>query len=213
VLFLDEALEFRRPVLQGLREPMERGRIILSRAGRRFWFPADFQLLLAANPCPCGMLGRSDRVCLCSVSEVERYWKRIGGPLLDRIDLRMAVFPESVATASPSDSSETLRSAVRQAFRSQKSRGRIDFNRSLGAVAAREACGLGAVEERLVSRISERFGFSTRATVSLLRVARTIATVEGETRVREEHLFEAAAYRRAGEDEPLWSGSSLDRAG
>mgnify|MGYP006277272285 FL=1 len=212
-LFLDEALEFRRPVLQGLREPMERGRIVVSRAGRRFWFPADFQLLLAANPCPCGMLGRHDRVCLCSVAEVERYWKRIGGPLLDRVDLRMAVNAETVMVHEESDSSAAIRGAVVEAVSYRRQRGGRTYNRALPGVAAREACDLTPDGERLVRRVSEQFGFSTRATVSLLRVSRTIADLAGAARVTEEHILEATAYRKSGESEPLWDAGLLDRVG
>jgi magnesium chelatase family protein len=214
-LFLDEALEFRRPVLQGLREPMERGRIALSRAGRRLWFPADFQLLLAANPCPCGMLGRSDRICLCSVSEVERYWKRLGGPLLDRIDLRMTISSAMGDQTSSTEGSAALREQVitaqrRAVERHAAGRGTL-YNRSLTGMEARQACKLSPQGEKSMRRVVERLRLSTRAVISVLRVARTIADLADETTVRDEHLLEAAAYRSVGEREPFWSAVALDR--
>ena len=97
VLFIDEAPEFHRDVLQSLREPLEEGRIALARAGRVVRYPADFQLVLAANPCPCGNLGRDGKVCVCSIPDVQRYWRRIGGPLLDRIDIRVPLRPPMLA--------------------------------------------------------------------------------------------------------------------
>ena len=123
VLFLDEAAEFRTSVLQMLRVPLESGRITLSRAGRATTFPADFQLLLATNPCPCGFYGSRDKLCLCSARSVEQYWKKFSGPLLDRIDIRVQV---SSSKAKDDDgkrfSLEELRLGVAKAVTIQRDR-------------------------------------------------------------------------------------------
>jgi magnesium chelatase family protein len=202
-LFLDEGLEFRRPVLQGLREPMERRQIRLSRAGKRYWFPADFQLIIATNPCPCGMLGRTDRTCLCSVHEVERYWKRLGGPLIDRIDIRLAVVPE-VRVTNGGESSEEIRRRVVHARSIAYRRNGGRTNAKLSGQEAAEANRLSSGLETLLRRITVSFGLSSRAVVSVLRLTRTIADLDGSENAAEEHLLEAVGYRRHGEDRPLW---------
>jgi magnesium chelatase family protein len=202
-LFLDEGLEFNRPVLQGLREPMEKHQIRLSRAGRRFWYPAAFQLLFATNPCPCGMLGREDRVCLCSVHEVERYWKRLGGPLLDRIDLRIYVAPEGDISARGETSAQIqARVYAARVMSYRRNSGRP--NADLTGQEALDAAALQPSTNELLTRVVRSFGFSARAAVSLLRVARTIADLEQETSITESHLLEAVAYRRLGEENPPW---------
>lgn len=205
ILFLDEALEFRRPVLQGLREPLERRRVSVSRARGNYWFPADFQLLMATNRCPCGMLGRRDRACLCSLAEVERYWRKLGGPLLDRIDLRLPLMPVPVSGLETTDSSATIRARVlaAESFRRDR-RGQPQPNARLTAEEALEACALSSAGQELVRTCGVRFGLSTRASLSVLRVARTVADLAGELRVGEEHLLEAVSYRRHGEQRPLW---------
>lgn len=205
ILFLDEALEFRRPVLQGLREPLERRRVSVSRARGNYWFPADFQLLMATNRCPCGMLGRRDRACLCSLAEVERYWRRLGGPLLDRIDLRLPLMPVPVSGLEPTDPSASMRARVLAAdsFRRDR-RDQPHANARLTAEEALEACDLMPGAADLLRTCGVRFGLSTRASLSVLRVSRTIADLAGEARVGEEHVLEAVSYRRHGEQRPLW---------
>lgn len=205
-LFLDEGLEFRRPVLQGLREPMERRHIRLSRAGRRYWFPADFQLIMATNPCPCGMLGRSDRTCLCGVQEVERYWKRLGGPLIDRIDLRLSVRPEHAVTDGGESSAEIRRRVVRARSTAYRRNGGRT-NAKLSGHEAAEADRLSSSLEALLRRVTVSFGLSSRAVVSVLRLTRTIADLDEAESAAEEHLLEAVGYRRHGEDRPLWDAT------
>lgn len=108
-LFLDEAPEFGKHILQNLREPLENKRISITRAGQNFWYPADFQLAMTSNVCPCGALGRNNRTCLCGVQHIAKYWKRIGSAILDRIDMRMAVEPVSPeALLQPSEESSDL---------------------------------------------------------------------------------------------------------
>ncbi|MFP4377823.1 MAG: YifB family Mg chelatase-like AAA ATPase [Spirochaetales bacterium] len=202
-LFLDEGLEFRRPVLQGLREPMERRQIRLSRAGNRYWFPADFQLIMATNPCPCGMLGRQDRICLCGVREVERYWKRLGGPLIDRIDLRLSVTAERLVTGGGETSGE-IRSRVIRARAIAYRRNGDRTNAKLSGREAADALGLPPSLQALLRQVTSAFGLSSRAIVSVLRLTRTIADLDGSENAGEEHLLEAVSYRRHGEDRPLW---------
>lgn len=211
-LFLDEALEFRRPVLQGLREPLEHGRVSVSRAGVKYWFPARIQLLLATNRCPCGMLGRSGRACLCSVNDVDRYWRKLGGPLLDRIDLRIDVPPRPLADLPETDSSAELRERVQAAVSFRRERGQPVRNSDLTAERAYAVCRLDAGARALISRAARTFGLSTRASLSVLRVARTVADLAASDRVEEEHLLEAVSYRRYGEQRPLWQADGPQRA-
>lgn len=204
-LFLDEALEFRRPVLQGLREPLEHRRVRVARARGNYWFPARIQLVLATNLCPCGMLGRADRICMCSIAEVERYWRRLGGPLLDRIDLRVQVEPLPLEQLPRTDSSTSMADRVSGAisFRLDERRQTLR-NGDLTAVQAVEEARMTAAARSAFERAGRTLGFSTRASLSALRVARTVADLERETRVDEEHVLEAVSYRRTGEVRPLW---------
>lgn len=203
VLFLDEALEFQRPALQGLREPLERGSVHISRAGRTFWFPARMQLIMAANPCPCGNLGRSDRHCLCSLSEVERYWRRLGSPLLDRMDLRVVVPLEDVSSLPLTDTSGQMAKSAKRARDRQLARDGVTSAelsvRQLSTVTLNEDA------RRMLERSCARLRLSGRASASIIRVARTIADVEGCELVDGDHVLEAVAHRRRGEDIPLWS--------
>ena len=204
-LFLDEALEFRRPVLQGLREPLERRRVRVARARGNYWFPARIQLVLATNLCPCGMLGRTDRICMCSIAEVERYWRRLGGPLLDRIDLRVQVEPLPLEQLPRTDSSSTMAHRVADAisFRLDERRQTLR-NGDLTAVQAVEEARMTAAARSAFERAGRALGFSTRASLSALRIARTVADLDCEARVDEEHVLEAVSYRRTGEMRPLW---------
>lgn len=204
-LFLDEALEFRRPVLQGLREPLERRRVRVARARGNYWFPARIQLVLATNLCPCGMLGRADRICMCSIGEVERYWRRLGGPLLDRIDLRVQVEPLPLEQLPRTDSSTVMARRVAGAIRFRRNERRQSLrNGDLTATQAVEVARMTAAARRAFERAGRLLGFSTRASLSALRVARTVADLAGEPRIDEEHVLEAVSYRRTGEVRPLW---------
>ena len=208
VLFLDEALEFHRSVLQGLREPLERRRVNVSRAGRSYWFPAAFQLFMAANPCPCGNLGRRDRECLCSLAEVERYWRRIGGPLLDRVDLRVAVGSRDIDSLPVGESSSDMRRAVDRARARQESRrdhARCRYNAELPVERLFAVVEMTEHARQTYRAACIKLRLSARASVSVARVARTIADLEDADVVSEDHVLEAVAHRRNGEDQPLWS--------
>jgi magnesium chelatase family protein len=208
VLFLDEALEFRRPVLQGLREPLERGRVHISRAGHTYWFPAAFQLCMAANPCPCGNLGRADRVCLCSLAEVDRYWRRIGGPLLDRVDVRVAVRAEHISSLPATEGSSAMRqdvAAASQRARERNSRYGCEKNADIPVELLFDACRMSERARSAYRAACEKLRLSTRASVSVARVARTIADLSSSETVSAQDVLEAVAHRRNGEDRPLWS--------
>lgn len=205
VLFLDEAGEFRANALQALREPMEEGRLRISRAGASAWFPADFQLVVATNPCPCGNLGRPGRECVCSLEAVDRYRAKLGGPLLDRIDLR--VDTSRGGGAEPAISSAEARSRVAEARQRQAKRfggsGTATNGRMGPALAARH-CRLGEGLARALEEKARSLGLSARSTHSALKVARTIADLDGMEMIGEAQLFEAIAYRVEWEG-TVWS--------
>jgi magnesium chelatase family protein len=209
VLFLDEAAEFRQDVLQALREPIEEGRVRLVRANASASFPADFQLILAANPCPCGALGRPGRACLCSIQELQRYRRKIGGPLLDRIDIRVPVRPAAPGTllGPPGESSAAIRARLGAAVAIQRERFRgttIGRNSRLGPELVNAYCPLGNAATRAFERAVERLGLSSRACHSILKVARTIADLEGSDCIGEPQLLEAIQHRRFGEADEIW---------
>jgi magnesium chelatase family protein len=176
ILFLDELPEFSRTALESLREPLETGRVSISRLGRRLDFPAQFQLIAAMNPCPCGYLGDGTDRCRCGAARVRQYRSRISGPLLDRFDLHVEV-PQVAyrnLTATPADpGGETLREQVAHARNRQTTRGalnaRLDQRELLSSIK------LDATAGRLLAEAQERWRFSTRSVVRILKVARTLA--------------------------------------
>jgi len=201
VLFLDELPEFSRHVLEVLREPLESGHIVVSRAARQSTFPAQFQLVAAMNPCPCGYAGDPRRQCRCTPEQIQRYRAKLSGPLMDRIDLAVEVPPlplhEMDASRSARDEdSATVRARVLRARRHALMRA----GRSNAEISHRELerdCALGPAERRWYEQALERLGLSARAYHRVLRVARTIADLDGGTAVLErEHLAEALQYRR-----------------
>ena len=199
VLFLDELPEFSRHVLEVLREPMESGHILISRAARQSTFPAQFQLVAAMNPCPCGYAG--DARCHCTPDQVQRYRSRISGPLLDRIDLCVEVpavpLTELASACSPRDEdSATVRARVLKARRQSLMRA----GRPNADISTRELerdCALGPAERRWFEQALTRLGLSARAYHRVLRVARTIADLDGGAALLDQtHLAEALQYRR-----------------
>lgn len=198
VLFLDELAEFDRDVLEALRQPLEEGRIVIARAGRVMTFPARFQLIAAMNPCPCGFAGAlPEGRCRCTPGEVERYDRRVSGPLRDRIDLWVTM-PRVTAAAivtrrEPEDSGIVgARIQVARALAASDG-GRV--NARLRGRALRRACRLGGDVAARVVELAEAELASGRGTERLLRVARTIADLDGSAAVRTDHLDEAAWYR------------------
>ncbi|PKL23379.1 MAG: magnesium chelatase [Spirochaetae bacterium HGW-Spirochaetae-3] len=209
VLLLDEAAEFRADVLQSLREPLEEGRVTIARADRVVSYPSRFMLVLSCNPCPCGNLGRRGAVCLCSPDEIRRYWKRLGGPLLDRIDIRVPVKPAGpVELASgPGEPSSSIRSRVRKAREIQADRfsdTACKVNGRLTVSGIERFCALGDQARIAFVIKAEREGFSSRACHSTLKVARTIADLEGASNIEVRHLDEAFSLRKYGDDDVFW---------
>jgi magnesium chelatase family protein len=201
VLFLDELPEFSRHVLEVLREPLESGRILISRAGRQAEFPACFQLICAMNPCPCGRGGDPSGECSCSADQVRRYRDRISGPLLDRIDLQVTVSRPPPSVLRPGtdrgESSEAVRLRVEAARRIQAKRaGRL--NARLDAREVASHCELEPKDWDLLTIAAERRRLSPRACHRMLKVARTIADLDGSLAIASEHLAEALSLKQAG---------------
>ncbi len=199
LLFLDEVAEFRREALEALRVPLETGVVHLSRANRRIALPARFHLVSACNPCPCGFRGHPARACRCSPAEIARYRRRISGPLLDRIELRVEVAPPSVSElARPiphGHSEQELRSQVERARARMRARQGELANAFLETDALDRFAPLSPKVQRLFEQASERRGLSARALQSLRAVARTLADLEDSESMAEEHVAEALALR------------------
>ncbi len=210
VLFLDEAPEFGKEVLQNLREPLESHRVTLARAGQSVWYPADFQLLMTANVCPCGSMGRNDKVCLCSQQEIGRYWKRIGGAVMDRIDIRLpakSVGPE-ILLSDEEESSESVRMRVIEAVERQKQRFKdLPFRRNamIPSSHIKEFCGLTDEAEKAFVMAINRLSLSMRAGHGILRLARTIADLDNRDTIEAKHTLEATSYRRYGDNDLFWT--------
>lgn len=199
VLFLDELPEFDRRVLEVLREPLESGRITISRAARQADFPARFQLVAAMNPCPCGYLGHATKQCRCSPEAVLRYQGRISGPLLDRIDLQVevgAMAPDELSAKGSAESSATIRERVARANRTQLLR-QDKPNQQLTTREIDRHCKLDATGETLLRTAMLRLDWSARAYHRVLKVARSIADLADAPAIAAPHVAEAIQYRRA----------------
>ncbi len=202
VLFLDELPEFKRHVLETLREPLEEGKITISRARQAVTFPARFQLVAAMNPCPCGYLGSREQQCRCSPIQVEKYLAKISGPLLDRISIHIHVRPvESNAFRKPPQESESsaMREMVINARRIQQHRaGKAAVavsNARLPESCFKTACVMDPAAEELLYKAQKQLRISARGRSHVIRMARTIADLEGAARIAEHHLAEAVQYR------------------
>ncbi len=197
VLFLDELPEFDRSTLEALRQPLEDGRVAISRVGRSAVFPSRFQLIAAMNPCPCGHAGQDDGRCRCQPGIVERYAARISGPLRDRIDIWVQmprVEPdEYVRSAAPEGTERVAARVARCRLRQMERSGRA--NSRLSGRALRAACALGPAEQSHAVRLAVLEGWSARGIERLLRVARTAADLAGAQTVDGSHLDEAARFR------------------
>ncbi|EFK07466.1 Mg chelatase-like protein [delta proteobacterium NaphS2] len=201
VLFLDELPEFRRNVLEVLRQPMEEGAVTISRANSTVSYPADFMLVAAMNPCPCGFLGDVKRECTCSPLQIQRYRAKVSGPLLDRIDLHLevpAVPYRELSGISEGESSQTILGRVVKARRIQEERffrTKIFNNASMNSRHLKKYCPIDSESSLLLERAMDRFGLSARAHARILKIARTIADLEGVPDIQASHVAEAIQYR------------------
>ncbi len=201
VLFLDELPEFRKNVLEVLRQPLEDGHVTISRAQMALTFPARFMLVAAMNPCPCGYRGDPKHRCNCAPLAIQRYWGRISGPLMDRIDIHVEV--PSVAwrdlTASPDgEPSHDIRERINSARRIQLdrlSKARIYCNAQMGSALIKKHCTLGSDSMRVLERAVDKLGLSARAYHRVLKIARTIADLDKSTGIMPPHVAEAIQYR------------------
>ena len=208
VLFLDELPEFNRRTLEVLRQPLEEGTITISRALSSTTFPADFMLIAALNPCPCGYRSDPRRDCHCTLPQIERYMAKISGPLLDRIDIHLEVpsvsYRELSAERSGTSSAE-MRASVTHAREVQSQRfgtGRVRHNAQMTSRQIRQHCRLDRDGEGLLKAAMTDLALSARAHDKVLRVARTIADLDGSADIRAPHLSEAINYRLL--DRNLW---------
>lgn len=198
MLFLDELPEFPRAALEALREPLETGHITIARAARRAEFPAQFQLVAAMNPCPCGYLGAAQRACRCTPDQVARYQAKLSGPLLDRIDLHIEVpaLPLADLLGAPAgEGSAAIAQRVAQARQRSVAR-QGGTNQSLQGQAIDTHVLLEPAAAQFLQTAAGRLGWSARATHRTLKVARTIADLAGVQNTQTAHVAEAMQYRR-----------------
>jgi magnesium chelatase family protein len=203
VLFLDELPEFPRNVLEVMRQPLEDGNVTISRASMSLTFPARFMLAAAMNPCPCGFFNDKTRECQCGQPAIQRYVSKISGPLLDRIDIHIdvpAVQYKELRAGSGPEGSDNIRERVLRAREIQLNRlaaagERIYSNAQMGTRQIRIYCDLSTDCERLLERAMTQQGLSARAHDRILKVARTVADLEGSPQIESKHITEAIQYR------------------
>jgi len=204
VLFLDELPEFGRHTLEILREPIESGRIVISRAARQATFPARFQLVTAMNPCPCGMSGDDSGRCYCSAEQIQRYRNRVSGPLLDRIDIQIEVIrPKNSILSTPTDNIEnstTVRKRVIESREIQIARAG-KYNAMMSNGDLKQFCLIKNDTLQLLEQATEKLYLSPRACHRILKVSRTIADLDGLTDINSEHVAEAISFRRLNSEQ------------
>ena len=209
VLFLDELPEFRKNVLEVMRQPLEDGRVAIARAAASYTYPANFMLVAAMNPCPCGFFGDPSRECRCSRQQIQNYISRISGPLLDRIDLQVevpAVKYRDLASDFAGEPSESIRERVQRARHIQQGRftqAQIYCNANMESRHLREFCKVEDAAQELLRVAITQLGLSARAYDRILKVARTIADLAASTTIEAEHVSEAIQYRSL--DRSFWN--------
>jgi len=211
VLFLDELPEFQRRVLEVLRQPLEEGSITISRAQSTVEYPARFMLVASMNPCPCGHLNDPKRECVCAPAHVQRYLARLSGPLMDRLDLHVEVTPvpfDELDGPRRGETSQQVRSRVVQARQRQAERfaehAGVYCNAQMGSRLVQDHCTLDSSSRRLLKMAIERMGLSARAYTRILKVARTVADLDGRDAICSEDVSEAIQYRSLDRD--WWHG-------
>lgn len=212
VLFLDELPEFKRTVLEVMRQPLEERRVTISRARISVDFPSNFMLIASMNPCPCGYYNHPEKECVCGTTHVQRYLNKVSGPLLDRIDLHVEVTPVSfdqMTQDRKAESSQAIRERVITAREIQQKRfqqdgTQIHSNAMMGSQKVKEVCKINDAGKVLLKTAMDRLGLSARAYDRILKVSRTIADLAGSEEIRIEHLAEAIQYRSLDRDS--WAG-------
>jgi len=211
VLFLDELPEFKRTVLEVMRQPLEDRVITISRAKSTVEYPASFMLVSSMNPCPCGYYNHPEKECVCSPGVVQKYLNKISGPLLDRIDIHVEVVPvpfEKLSGAPPSETSEAIRNRVVQTRQIQEERfiewKGVHCNAQMSSKLIRKFCQLDDAGTALIKNAMEKLGLSARAYDRILKVSRTIADLEKSENIKAEHIAEAIQYRSL--DRENWAG-------
>ncbi len=210
VLFLDELPEFKRQVLEVLRQPLEDRTVTISRAKFSVEYPTSFMLVAAMNPCPCGYYNHPDKACVCGPGVVQKYLNKVSGPLLDRIDIHIEVTPvpfSELSAERATEKSVTMRERVIVARNVQQDRyanTQIHCNAQMGSKELRDICRIDEVGKNLLEKAMDRLGLSARAYDRILKVARTIADLGGSDDIRTEHLAEAIQYRSL--DREGWAG-------
>lgn len=211
VLFLDELPEFKRTVLEVMRQPLEERKVTISRAKMSVDYPSSFMLVASMNPCPCGYYNHPDRECVCGPGIVQKYLSKISGPLLDRIDLHVEVTPVNFSELSSeriSEKSETIRERVIKAREIQQKRFTekpdLHCNAQMESKMVRQVCKISEAGQILLKKAMEKLGLSARAYDRILKVARTIADLAGTEDIQIEHLAEAIQFRSL--DREGWAG-------
>ena len=211
VLFLDELPEFKRTVLEVLRQPMEDREVTISRAKFTVTYPSSFMLVASMNPCPCGFYNHPEKTCVCPPGSVQKYLNKISGPLLDRIDLHVEVTPvtfKELTSEERTESSIAIRDRVIEARKLQQERYKniptIHANAQMGGREVQEICVIDAVSKNLLNRAMEKLNLSARAYDRILKVSRTIADLAGSENIKAEHIAEAIHYRSL--DRENWAG-------
>jgi magnesium chelatase family protein len=211
VLFLDELPEFKRTVLEVMRQPLEDRNITISRSKFSIEYPASFMLVASMNPCPCGFYNHPDKDCVCGPGVVQKYLNKVSGPLLDRIDIHIEVTPVSfneLSGRAGGDSSERVRARVIDARKIQQkrfeSRSGMNCNAQMDSKWLKEHCTIDEPGKRLLATAMERLKLSARAYDRILKVARTIADLSASERIESQHLAEAIQYRSL--DRENWAG-------
>jgi magnesium chelatase family protein len=202
ILFLDEFTEFPKATLYSLRQPLETGTVTISRAHHTFTYPASFLLVGACNPCPCGYRGDRVKFCVCTHGQAERYWARLSGPILDRIDLHVQVdrlTEVELSQDSSGTSTENMRLRVLRAVEMQKERSETNpftFNGQLNQKQIRKFCQIDSASKKIMAQAVHQLGLSARAYDRIIRISRTIADLNASDQISSEHICEALRYRQ-----------------
>lgn len=213
VLFLDELPEFKRTVLEVMRQPLEERRVTISRAKFSIEYPTSFMLVASMNPCPCGYFNHPEKECVCGTSVVQKYLSKVSGPLLDRIDIHIEVTPvnfDQLADSRKAERSEKIRERVIKAREIQSNRfagnPNIYSNAQMSSTQVRELCQISNVGQNLLKTAMNKLQLSARAYDRILKVARTISDLAGSEEIKTEHLAEAIQYRSL--DRETWAGNN-----